>query len=168
MLSVRDSRELQATVLAIKGADRELRREINRATVQTGNAIWKPLVEAHASRPMDARVLTAGARIKGGNPPTAIAASSRRAIGKGRRLVPAEHWHAWEFGANREDTTTYQRRSPRGTVHQVTRRTKRHLPPRTRGGRVVYPAFAEAAPRMVSLWVQLTVRLYRDAAERKR
>jgi len=43
----------------------------------------------------------------------------------------------------------------------------RGLPSRTPKGRVVYQAFADVAPRIVSLWVQLVVKKYNDAAERK-
>lgn len=166
-ISVRDADELQAAVLALKLADRDLRREINRATVAVGNRIWKPLVAAHATRAMDARVLVPGARVKAGNPPTAVAAASRRPIGRTRRLVPADSWHAFEFGASDREVT-YDRRSRKGTVHRVTRHTRRQLPPRIRAGRVVFPAFAETAPRIVSLWVQLIVKKYAEAAEGRR
>lgn len=169
MLSVRDHRELQAASLALKAADRALRTDINRATVEVGNRIWQPTVQAHATRHMDTRMLAVGARVKGGNPPVAMAANSRRAIGASRRLIPAVSWHAFEFGADRAATTTYDRRNRKGGgTHRVTRHTKAGLPPRYRTGRVVYPAFAEIAPRMVSLWVQLIVRKYADAAEARR
>lgn len=165
MLSVRDSKELQAATLALKSAGRGLRSEINRATTATMGPVWKALVQAHATRPMDARVLAPGARIKAGNPPAAVAAGSRRGLGKTRRLVPATDWQAFEFGADRNATSTYQRRSKNGGTHQVTRRTRRGLPRRIRTGRVVYPAFADWAPRATSLWLQIIVKKYADAAE---
>jgi hypothetical protein len=168
MLSVRDSRELQASVLALKAADRELRSTISKATVQVGNQIWQPLVTAHATTHLDTRMLAVGARVKGGNPPVAMAANSRRALGRTKRLVPADRWPAFEFGANRESYSRYTRRSANGGTHTVARRTMKGLPPRNRKGRVVYPAFARAAPRMVSLWVQTIVKAYNDAAERRR
>lgn len=169
MLSVHDTRELQAAVLALKGADRALRGEINRATVQVGNAIWRPLVAAHATTHMDTRMLAVGARVKAGNPPVALAANSRRPVGSSRRLIPADRWQGFEFGAVRGNRTTYERRNRKaGGTHKVTRDTRAQLPRRTPKGRVVYPAFAEAAPRMVSLWVQLIVRKYAEAAEGRR
>lgn len=169
MLSVRDSRELQASVLALKAADRELRGRINRATVEVGNQIWKPALEAHATRHLDTRVLAVGARVKGGNPPVAMAANSRRAVGRTRRLVPADRWPAFEFGANRDSYSRYTRvNRTAGGSHRVERRTMTGLPPRYRKGRVVFPAFADVAPRMVSLWVQIIVKAYNDAAERSR
>ena len=166
MLSVKDHRELQATVLALKAADKTLRTDINRATVEVGNRIWRPIVEAHATRPMDARMLAVGARVKGGNPPVAMAANSRRAVGSGKRLVPATAYPAWEFGVgNRDAYSKYTRRSKKGGTHTVERRTMRGLPSRTPKGRVVYQAFADIAPRMVSLWVQIVIKKYAEAAE---
>ena len=168
MLSVKDHRELQATVLALKAADKTLRTDINRATVEVGNKIWQPIVAAHAIGNMDAKILAVGARVKAGNPPVAMAANSRRAVGSDKRLVPATAYPAWEFGVgNRDAYSRYTRKSKGGGTHTVERRTMRGLPSRTPKGRVVYQAFADIAPRIVSLWVQLVVRKYNDAAERK-
>lgn len=166
MISVRDHRELEAVVLAVKAADRTLRGDINRATVQVGNAIWRPIVTANATSHMDTRMLAVGARVKAGNPPMAMAANSRRPVGASRRLVPGQHWQAWEFGAVAGAPRTYDRKNRRkpGT-HKVTRRVNAGKPPWTPKGRVVYPSFAEMAPRMVSLWVQTVVRKYAEAFE---
>lgn len=170
MLSVRDHRGLQAAVLAMKTADRSLRSEINKATRQVLNPVWRAQVESHlAGRSvMDAKVLGSGVRIAAGNPPVAKAAQSRRAIGDGKRIVPAENYAWWEFGVPREAASTYQRRNRTGggthTVHS--RHTNRGLPARNDKGRVVYPAFKDIAPRAVSLWVQLIVRTYAEAAEK--
>lgn len=163
MLSVRGSRELRAAVLALKAARREVRNDINRATRQTLAPIWKQEVGQRARTTQDQRVLARGARIAAGNPPSVVAASSRRALSGG--LVPVESWHAVEFGANRDAVTTYQRTSPGGVVHQVTRHTRRGLPPRYRSGRVLYPAVAGTIPRLAALWVQLIVRKFNEAAE---
>jgi len=167
VISVRDSRELQAATLALKAADKGLRTEINRATVKTIGPVWKSVVEANASRPMDMRMLAVGARVKGGNPAVAMAANSSRAIGRTKRLKPSKDYAGYEFGADRAAFSRYTRRSKKGGSHTVERRTMRHLPPRTRKGRVVYPAMADVAPRLTSLWVQLIVKKYNDAAEGK-
>jgi hypothetical protein len=167
VLSVNDSAELRAAVLAVKAANRTLRSDINRETVRVGNTIWRPAIAANLRTPADAAVLNKGVRVKGGNPPMAIAANSRRKIGKAGPTV-AEAWPWFEFGANRNKITTYKRRSPKGNVHNVTRHTARQLPARAKSGRVVYPAFADVAPRMASLWVQMIVAKYNEAFEGKR
>lgn len=157
--------QLRAAVLAMKAADRDLKSTINKATRTVMSPVWRDAVAAGANRRRDQKVLATGARIKAGNPPAAVAATSRRRLRGG--LVPGERWPVFEFGANRDKVTTYTRTSPNGTSHQVTRRTARQLPPRRRTGHVIYPAVKAVAPRVASLWVQIIVREYYDAAERK-
>lgn len=164
MLKVGDTPELRAAVLAMKGVDKTVRSRISKATVGTMGPEWKSLVMGKAHTSWDKRIIVPGTRIAGGNPPTAVAANSRRKVG---RLIPSENWRGFEFGADRNAFSRYSRRSSKGTVHTVERRTMRHMPPRAPKGRIVYPAFAEIAPRMVSLWVQIIVKTVHDAAEGK-
>jgi hypothetical protein len=164
MLRVGDHRELQAVALAFKAMDRSLARDLRRDTVKVMNPVWKSMVELNATSRMDTLVLAKGARIKGGNPPTMIAASSRRALSAG--LVPVAAWAGFEFGSGRSRKTTYSRRNRRsGGSHQVTRNTTAQLPRRAPKGRVAHPAAKEIGPRLASLWVQTTVRRVHEAAE---
>lgn len=166
LVSVRDDRSLRATVLAFARLDRELRTEINRETRAVLGPIWTESINRRlASRShLDALVLGSGVRVKAGNPASVVAASSRRPI-RGR-LRPAEAWPAWEFGAAERDAyTKYTRRTQSGRRANVTRRTMRGLPQHIRTGRVIYPAFAEAAPRLASAWTQTVVRKIHEAAE---
>lgn len=169
VLSARGVDELRAAAIALKRVDRNLRSDINKATAQQGNQIWRSSVAGKTRRPLDEQILAKGARVAGGNPPQAVAANSRRAIGRDRRLIPAERWPGYEFGTdNRDAYSRYQRKNRKtGGTHQVERRTMRHLPPRYRKGRVLWPAFADSAPRVASLWAQLIVRHVMDAVERK-
>lgn len=165
MISAGDApAEIQAAILAMKRVTRELKRDINRSTREVMNPVWKGLVSVNATTHMDTVVLAKGARIKAGNPPVAMAATSKRRLSGG--LVPANQWQPFEFGAIRGSTTTYDRTSPKGTRHEVTRHTARQLPRRVPGGRVVYPALAEIGPRLASLWVQIIVKKVAEAAER--
>lgn len=165
VIAVRDSDRLKAVVLVMRGLERPLVREINTRTRDELGPLWKSLVELHAQRHDDTRILAKGARLKPGNPPQVIAASSRRALRGG--LIPAEQYHVREFGGERDKITTYTRKSPRAGTHSVTRHTSRQLPPRYRKGRVVWPAFAEFAPRAVALWVQTVVRTVMDEVEKE-
>ena len=174
MLSVlQDSQtELRAVVLAMKAADREIKRDINRRTRETMNPVWKSLVEGElaGTGTLTTRLLGSGVRIAAGNPPQAMAAQSRRAIGRRKNLKPVTDYHLAEFGvADPEAWSHYERKNRKSPgVHKVKRRASRGLPARVQNGRVVYPAFAEIAPRVVSLWVQTVVRTYYDAVERRR
>lgn len=210
VLDVNDHRTLQATVLAMKAADRDLRKRINLATRATMNPVWQGLVNQHLSGTgiLSSRLLT-GVRIAAGNPPAAKAAQSRRGVGRTKRLKPITDYHLAEFGVAREAVSrpydvaghvrfggqvaahsraggttrsrsgrTYyrsggqvaasKRSAGRVSAYRVRGRHTNHgLPQLKRSGRVVFPAFAEIGPRMVSLWVQIVVRTYADAAEGK-
>jgi hypothetical protein len=166
LISVRGDDRLKAAVLAVAAANRDLRRDINAATTSTIGPVWASEVTARAVTTLDRAALAKGARIKGGNPPSAVAASSTRKLKGG--LIPADTWAPLEFGANRGKVTTYKRRGRKGGTHTVKRHTTRQLPARTRSGRVVMPAFAEVAPRTVSLWVSLVVKVYNDAVNGER
>jgi hypothetical protein len=164
MLSVHGSVELQAVVIALKAARRDVRNDINKATRQTLSPVWREEVTSRTRTSLDRRVLAQGARILAGNPPTLVAATSTRRLPGG--LVPAAQWQGVEFGANRDAVTTYKRRSTGGVIHDVSRHTRRQLPARRRKGRVVYQAAADLAPRAASLWVALIVRKFNEAVEK--
>lgn len=158
--------ELKAAVLSFKRVEQPIRRAVNTDMRQTMNPVWKAMIEGNARRGrQDQLVLGRGARIAGGNPPSFKAAQSSRRLSGG--LVPAESWAGFEFGAAGDSVTTYRRRSLNGGSHDVTRHTERQLPARYRKGRVVFPAVAEIAPRVVSYWVQSIVRHVMQAAEGK-
>lgn len=167
-LSAKDGpRELRAAVLALKQVDRDLKRDVNKRMRDTMNPVWKGALGDHVSWAPE-QALLKGARIAAGNPPTMYAANAKRPWRSGSTLVPRDHWHALEYGSSSQAFTTYQRRSPRGTVHQVTRRTKAHLKPRRRAGYVIGPSVAETLPRLASLFVQSVVRSVLDALEERR
>lgn len=168
MISVGDSRELQAVVLGLKAMSRDLRNEINRATTAELGPLWKSLVQVHASRHTDSLILAKGARLSGGNPPTLYAAQSSKALGAGKRLIPNRDYAGYEFGADRDAYSRYERRNRKaGGFHVVERRTMRGLRPRRRTGYVVYPAIQDFAPRLASMWVQLVMRRTYDTFEGK-
>lgn len=164
--SVESLREFQAVVLALRLMGKDLRKDINAATRDTMNPVWQGLVRVNATSPGDYKILTPGTRIAAGNPPAAKAATGGRKLSGGG--TPKELAKAREFGAvNRDAVRTYERRNRKtGGTHRVTRHTQRQLPRAVRAGRVVYPAFAEIAPRMASLWVQIVVRKTHEAFEK--
>jgi hypothetical protein len=161
VVSVGDDRSLQAAVLAFKLADRGLKKRVNDAVREQLNAPWKAGISQRASTPLEQRVLVPGARVAAGNPPVFVAASSRRRLRGG--LVPDEDGHAVEFGAA-DTETTYRRRTPSGGSTDVTRHTRRQLPRRRKAGPIMQTAH-EMGSRAASLWVQLIVKVYYDAAE---
>lgn len=165
MISVTGDDRLKAAVLVMRQIDAPTKREIGARTRTTMNPVWRGLVAERAQRfTRDRKVLDVGVRIAAGNPPAAVAAGSRRRLSGG--LLPADQWRAFEFGSRGDRIAEYRRRSPKGNIHRVRRNVTKQLPPTYRKGRIVYPAFAELAPRFVSLWVQTIVRTMLDALEK--
>lgn len=156
-------RQLRAVALGLKLIDRDIRRDISRTTRETLNPMWKEEIASRLSTKMDRLMFGKGARIAPGNPAKAMAGTSTRALSEGG-LSPAEGARAYEFGAPTRATfeKTYNRQGS-----SVTRHTKRQLPAPAKPGRVVYPAFAKLAPRLVSLWVQIIVRTIHEKLEGK-
>lgn len=166
MLSTRDSRELRAMVLAIKTANRDMRKTITARMRETMNPVWRQAVAENITWDMERRVLNAGVRVAAGNPPTLQGATSRRRVG--RSLIPTDDWAGFEYGADRAAYSRYERKNRAGGgYHVVQRRTMRHLRPRKRAGYVFGPAVAETLPRLASLAVQSVVRTYMDIFDRK-
>lgn len=160
--SVNSLAEFKGAALALKAAPREIRNDINRTVRADASGWWKDAIAARATTKMDKLVLAKGARIQPGNPARAIAASSRRPLADG--LVPDTDARAWEFGTTQpEHQDTYTRRDGA----KVTRHVKRQLPRATNRGRVVYPAWADVAPRLVAMWVQIIVRKIHESLDRK-
>lgn len=162
LLSVNDDGRIKAAALAVAAANRSLKRDIDAATRSVMGPVWMREVTVRAVSPAQRAVLAKGAKVKAGNPPVAQAAQSGKRLRGG--LVPSADWSGYEFGGRQDKLTTYSRKGRRGgAAHKVTRHTARQLPSFRRGGRVAYPAFATVAPRAVSLWVSLVVKVYNDA-----
>lgn len=166
-LDVLNSRELQAILLAIRRAPREIQKEIRQRTKPMVQAEWQAGLRDQASTTVLRRVLadTGRAYVSNQNVRLASAASKRPAVSGGLR--PAEHGHAVEFGAPAGEKSVFSRASKKGGRHQVTRYTGRQLAPKNRKGRVVYPTAAKLIPRIASLWVQTTIRTFYEQLERK-
>ena len=164
--SAATSKTFGAVALALKLIPRDVRNDINRTTRAELNPLWRSIVASHAHTTLDSKVLAKGARVKPGNPTVLVAASSRRPLSGG--LIPNESAAAFEFGTgSQNEVVGYQRKNKKSAgTHTVNRHTKRQIP-RKHSGRVVYSAFAEVAPRMASLWVQIVVRRIYEAHEKR-
>jgi hypothetical protein len=165
VLKVGDDSRLDAVVYGLKLVPRDVRNRVNRDTRSTLKPIWQQEIQKHlaGTDTFTGRMIGKGL-VSGGNPPVMRAATSRRPMRPGG-LVPDVEGYLAEFGGRDTLYSTYRRRSPNGGRHEVHRRTRLGLPRTERRGRVVYPAAAETAPRMASLWVQTFVRAVYEAVE---
>ncbi|MCM3778989.1 hypothetical protein M3195_04735 [Microbacterium hydrocarbonoxydans] len=157
-ISARDSREVQAALLAIAGAGREIQAQLRRHTKRVAEPEWTRGLEKRASSKLDRKVLVKTARVQVRDTNVVLRSG---AVGKLKDLT-----RPVEFGGDRNQTKTYRGR--RGSARfPVTRHTARQLGWRRKGGRVVWPTAEDLIPRMVALWVQTTIRTFHEALERR-
>lgn len=158
MLDVRQSRELQAAILAMKAADRDLRLSIYKATRQELTPLWVPALNRRAATRMQQAVIVKGARIRVSTDGFSLmAATSRRALPGG--LVPADEWAGSEFGARsrRAQIATHSRN---GTPYTVEKMINRQYLARVNAGRVAFDAASELGTTAVRVWVRTIVDQY--------
>lgn len=159
-INVRESRELQAALLALASVPREVRAQVRRHTKAMAEPEWKAGVAKRAVSKLDQKVLVATARVQVRDTNVVLRSG---AVGKLKPLTKPV-----EFGADRDSWTTYQGRSPKGARFKVKRHTQRQLAWRRPKGRVVYPTAEELIPRFASLWVQTIIKTFYDALEGKK
>jgi hypothetical protein len=163
MIDVRESRELQAAIFAMKMANRELRREIyKRARAKLGGE-WAPGLASRATTPFENRVLVKGARTKVSTEGfTMVAATSRRLLSGG--LLPSTQYAGAEWGAKvrREEIQTH---TPKGRPYKVTKFINRQFRPRQLNGVIVMETASDLGTRLVRLWVETIVETYAAATQ---
>ncbi len=157
-VSVRDSRELRAAVLAIASVGKEIQAQLRAQTKRVVAPEWEKGIAERVHGRQDTAVLLRSARVQVRDTNVVLRSG---AVGKFKDLTKAV-----EFGADQNRTKTYDSR--RGSKRfKVTRHTTRQLPPKYRSGRVVYPAAKDMIPRLIALWVQTTIKTFHLALERK-
>lgn len=72
-----------------------------------------------------------------------------------------------EFGAYREEFTTYTRKNRKGGTHTVKRRTQRQFFHYSKAGHTVYPTLSNMIPRIAALWVQTVYRTVAETIEKR-
>lgn len=165
-LDVKKSRELLATIYAIRSLDRTIAKMNRQETKRIAAPEWKKALAERADTRLEHRVIVDTSVVSVSDQNVRIQSASKgRALSGG--LAPKADYPAIEFGADQRRKTTYQRRSPKGRPHKVTRHATRGLKPRNGNGYVFFPAAREMVPRLAALWVQTTVRTIATAFEGK-
>lgn len=169
-ISVFESKELQGVILALKGMDKEIAKQIRKQTKDVVLRVWQKSVAEQigmSGTRLESRAFGQTARVAVSNQNITLSVAS---VGKplsgglNPRLIP---W-AIEFGADREKRLTYEARSTRGrsyTVHN--RRVSAMLRRRNETGHIFYPTVKAVIPRIASLWIQTTVRAFYEAIEKR-
>lgn len=164
-LDVLKSRELLATIYAIRSLDRTIQKMIRQETKRIAAPEWKKALAERADTRLEHRVLVDTAVVSVSNQNVrAQSANKGRALSGG--FNPKTEYSAVEWGAD-DDTQVYDRRSRNGGQHKVRRHTARQLKRRNRNGYVFGPTVQEMVPRLARLWVQTTVRTIAEAINGK-
>lgn len=163
-IDVRSSRELQAIVLALKVADRDVQKQIRAQARRVIVPAWKQGLTERATTRMETRLAGTG-RARVSNQTVVLQAAGvrgsktadMRALGR-----------AVEFGADRQKFSSYTRKGRKGGSYPVRRRVQTGYRPPRRNGYVVFPTATALIPRLASLWVQTAVRGLYEAMEGRR
>ncbi|NQX34053.1 hypothetical protein [Herbiconiux sp. VKM Ac-2851] len=165
-IDARSSRELQALILGLNRASKEMQGNIRKYTRSELEPEWQKGLAQRAETRLEHRVLVDTARVSVSNQNVRLkSASLSKSLSGG--LKPSESWYAAEFGADAGKTTTYTATSRKGNRYQVTRHTSAQLRPRRRNGYVIGPTVDDLLPRLASLWFQTAIKTLRDGAEGK-
>lgn len=137
-------------------ADKDMRKKLNQATREQGNPWLRYAIRRNARGPQTVKLANT-ARLRNGSNPAVIVGSS----GKIGRTPSRDLVRQYEFGSNRDYVHTYNTSTQR---YYFKRKTQRQLPWFNQQGRFVYPAVAEVAPQIVSMWLGILTSTYREAS----
>lgn len=164
-LDVLKSRELLATIYAIRSLDKTIQKMIRQETKRIAAPEWSEALGRRANTALERQVIVNTAVVSVSNQNVrAQSANKGRPLSGG--LNPKTDYPAVEWGAD-DDTQVYERRSKKGGTHKVTRRTAAQLKRRSATGYVWGPTVKEMIPRLARLWVQTTVRTIANAINGK-
>lgn len=164
-LDVLKSRELLATIYALRAIDKTLATQIRRHVKAIGQPEWSKALAERADSKLEHRVLVDTAVLSVSNQNVRLQSASKGRALKGG-LQPKTQYAPVEYGAAAKKVT-YQRRSQKGKTHSVTRNTRAPFKAPRRGGHVFGPASKSMVPRFASLFVQTTVKTIANALEGK-
>lgn len=171
-IDVHSSRQLQAAVLAMRGASTEISRQYRQGLKAMVEPAWLAELRGNVTTRLQSRLILDTARVAVSNQNVRLSVAtvgrplSKRTGGAGA-AKPADLVRLEEFGGS-PGYSSYKRRRKGGAPHDVRRRVMTGYGPRTPKGEVVYPALAHMVPRVASMIVQTCVRTLHDAFEGKR
>lgn len=155
MLDVRKSRELQATILALRQAERGIRLDINKEARQRIRPLWQQELSGRARDEMTRRIIVAGARATATDRGVTMhAATSRRPLSGG--LIPSFEWAGAEFGARSRRVEVTQR-SRAGRTYRRPLVINRQFIGRQQYGMVAFDAASDVGTKLVAMWVHTVV-----------
>ena len=163
-IDVNSSRELQALILSVRQAEKDVQREIRQRTKPMAEGAWRNALAAQATTELESIVLVNSARVSVSNQNVKLKSGqlSKRLSGGGHIYELSKQA---EFGSSLHWIRYTGRRGNKS--FPVTRTSGYQFKHEEPNGWVVYPAVAKIIPRIAALWVQTAVRTFHDALEKR-
>ncbi len=163
-IDVGSSRELQALILSVRQANKEMQGQIRKHTKAMITPEWRKALAENALTKVDHIVLVNTARVTVSNQNVTMKSGglAKKLSGGARAYEIAPQT---EFGAPLRTIKYTGRRGAKSfPVSRLSGPQFRH---ENKRGWVVYPAAAAIMPRLAALWVQTAVRTFAEALETK-
>lgn len=170
MISIYDSKEIQAVVLSLKLCSADLRKEIYKRTREQVLPEWNEAIATQlGSQPnsaMGAKLILKNTRVKIGAQELVLQAATKGTKTTSGGLIPNEYYYLAEFGAAPRVAEVWGRRG--NTRYNYRRKVNTWSKGRVKHGRFAYKAAGEMGYRAVALWVSSTVQIFTEAARSPR
>lgn len=141
-ISAFDSKELQATLILLKGMPKEVSKQVRQQTKRIALPEWQKAVRGRTGTRLESRVLGDTATVAVSNANVRLKSGTKgRSLSGGAK--PREIAKSVEYGNKHKQFKS-----------------------RKRGGYVVQKAASNLIPRFAALWVQTTVRTFYESFER--
>lgn len=168
-VTVWDSKELQATIIALKIVGKDLRKEILKRTRELILKDWDTAVADEISTVggdiYGTRLTMRNTRVKVGTQGFTLQAATRGTKATSGGLISSEHYYLAEFGADKKVVPVNGRRGT--TSYQYKRTVNTGFQRRVKNGRYAFKAAGKIMNRALALYTQTTIQMVYEAFERK-
>ena len=168
-VTVWDSKELQATILALKIVGKDFRKEILKRTRELILKDWDSAVADEISAVggdiYATRLTMRNTRVKVGTQGFTLQAATRGTKATSGGLISSEHYYLAEFGADKKVVPVNGRRG--ATSYQYKRTVNTGFQQRVKNGRYAFKAAGKIMNRALALYTQTTIQMVYEAFERK-
>ena len=166
-VTVWDSKELQATILALKVVGKDLRKEILKRTRELILNDWDKAVADEISVVggdiYATRLTMRNTRVKVGTQGFTLQAATRGTKATSGGLISSKHYYLAEFGADKKVVPVNGRRG--ATSYQYKRTVNTGFQRRVKNGRYAFKAAGKIMTRTIALYTQTTIQMIYKAFE---
>jgi len=167
--TVWDSKELQATILALKVVGKDLRKEILKRTRELILKDWDSAIAEEISTVggdiYATRLTMRNTRVKVGTQGFTLQAATRGTKATSGGLISSKHYYLAEFGADKKVVPVNGRRG--ATSYQYKRTVNTGFQRRVKNGRYAFKAGGKIMNRALALYTQTCIQMVYEAFERK-